>query len=53
MKQSAIRCPTAWNVPICRSNCFRSIVYCAVIFTARSATPLTTAHDATVVRFRM
>ena len=27
MKQSAMRCPTAWNVPIARSNCLRSVVY--------------------------
>ena len=49
--QSAMRCPTAWNVPICRSNCLRSVVYFAVRYSARSATPDTTAHVATVVRF--
>ena len=50
MKQSAMRCPTAWNVPIWRSNCLRSIVYCAVMRIAWSATPDTTAHEATVTR---
>ena len=34
MYASAMRCPTAWNVPIARSNCLRSVVYSAVMRSA-------------------
>ena len=48
-----MRWPTAWNVPIARSNCLRSRRVLRGERSALSATPETTAQVATVVRLSM
>ena len=50
MNPSAIRCCTAWKLPIGRPNCSRPVVYSAAIRSARSDTPTWTAHSPTSAR---
>ena len=50
MKASAIRCCTAWKLPIGLPNCSRSVVYAAAMRSARSVTPSWIAHSPTSAR---
>src|ERR1700730_2639028 len=50
MNPSAIRCCTAWKLPIGRPNCSRPVVYSAAIRKARSDTPSWIAHRPTSAR---
>ena len=50
MNPSAIRCCTAWKLPIGRPNCSRPVVYSAAIRSARSETPTWIAHRPTRAR---
>ena len=50
MNASAIRCCTAWKLPIGLPNCSRSVVYEAAMRSARSVTPSWIAHSPTSAR---
>src|ERR1700746_2467328 len=47
---AALRCCTAWKLPMGRPNCSRPVVYSAAIRKARSDTPSWIAHRPTSAR---